>query len=54
MKKQLACALLSLSVIGINTVPAEATINIVESHRAQIINKEVCFYVPWLGRACFG
>lgn len=55
MKNYLACALLTVGVIGFNATPAKAIGDIVEINKAQASNKiEVCFYVPWLGRACFG
>lgn len=61
MKKQLSLAILTLSILGLNILPGQATISIVESERLEENQDEAilvgddqwCVELPWMGLFCW-
>ena len=58
MKKQLSCALLTISIFSLNILPAKAEISNIESINNQsdstvMRNGQLCVEIPWMGLWCW-
>lgn len=61
MKKQLSLAILTLSILGLNILPGQATISSVESEPLEENQDEAtlvgdaqwCVELPWMGLFCW-
>ncbi len=58
MKKQLSCALLTISIFSLNILPAKAEITNIESINNQndskvMRNGQLCVEIPWMGLWCW-
>ncbi len=56
MKKQLSYALLTISLIGFNILPAQSANNIVEVNQSQeqaYDPSQFCVWFPHIGEVCF-
>ena len=55
MKKQLSCALLTISSLGFNVLPAKAVNDALEVSQSQVETYspgQWCVWFPWVGEIC--